>query len=441
MSFNPTYTLENIYVPGVIDANNLIVRVSTTVFTTGTTNITSISGAYANITRVDAATFTGANATFRNLSATNNTLTNVTVASLTGATASISTLNVTGNASGANSYWQNQAINGGLAIGGALTVGYNGAQIIGANGTTSLNVSAGDVIFGSNLPSNLSVSGNLQVTGTATVGSVITPSVITPSANITTATISNANVTTAAVTNAIVANLTGTNIWADNIVANTGVFNSVTYVNENIINSTTKYETIQILTGTQAYFTGTLGVLGETTLTDLTISGMLSTGTIVVRGSTNTRGLTSAYVNCTGALTTVSLTGGSGSINNLSVNHLLADIGSNCTIADAGASNTLSWTCTGTDAAGIFTFTLNTGTATLSGNLVTVTFAQPFTVSPAILLTPANVFAADFIYNSGIGATSTTNNFTVFSGSHPINATTGWSDDLQFHYMAIGKQN
>jgi hypothetical protein len=203
------------------------VSVGSNLTVAGTTTLGTL--ALTNVTVTNA---TATNATITNLTATNETVASLTgtvanIATLNATTENVATINVTSSASGANAYWQNESINGGLAVGGLLTVGYNGMQVIGLNGTTSLNVLSGDIIFGSDLASNVRISGNLQVTGTSTLPTVSSTTVNATTVNATNATVTNATATNATITNATITNATATNATVSSLTGTTAAITTL----------------------------------------------------------------------------------------------------------------------------------------------------------------------------------------------------------------------
>ena len=81
--------------------------------------------------------------------------------------------------SGANAFVENLAVDGGLSVNETGTFGYEGIQILGLDNETSLNVLSGQVLIGSDLPSELDVNGNVSITGALNVSGPTTLSSLT----------------------------------------------------------------------------------------------------------------------------------------------------------------------------------------------------------------------------------------------------------------------
>jgi hypothetical protein len=118
-----------------------------------------------------------------------------------------------------------------------------------------------------------------------------------------------------------------------------------------------------------------LNVTGTTNLNDLNVSGVANFANLTVTG--------------TATVGTLVVTGPA-SVGTLTVNGHIITAGSTPTISeDVSCGTGCTATITGTDTAG--TITVHTGSDVNAGSLATVTFADAYTGTPNIVITPKNV--------------------------------------------------
>ena len=405
MSFNPQYRLQNLAVTGNTILNNLTVTGSFT----GTLSGISLTGTTV-LQNATVQTLTGTTANF--------TTSNV-------GTQNATTLNVSGNMSGANAYLQNLAVNNGIASSSA-TIGYNGLTVVGLNGTQSLKTLAGDTVIGTNMPSNLLVSGNVVATGSiSAAGNLTAGGNLTVGGTTTLGTLSLTNVTA---TNVTATNATATNATIGNLTATTETVGVLTGTVANIATSNVGTETVQIL-NVKNYASGAnaswenmainsgfscagpavigyngmqvIGLNGTTSLnvlagnvifgsdlpSNVAVSGNLQvTGTATISGATTLAGLTATSINDTGALT----------------------VGGATTVKALAAA---SINCTGTSTlAGVSATTINASGSVLAAlvGATTGTFTQLNCTGQLSLATGANAIVGILPLSGGTGAIAST---------------------------------
>ena len=92
---------------------------------------------------------------------------------------------------------------------------------------------------------------------------------------------------------------------------------------------------------------------------------------------------------------------------------------------------------TGTNAGGQFYFQCQ-GTAAPGDTLITVTFTQPYSNSPSVVIVPSSLGAADLSYEACYYVNSTPTNFSLLNGTYtPI---TGTLYDCRFNYFVINNK-
>ena len=369
----------NLSVTGTINAN--AITTSSIVATSATISNLSLAG--ASLTNLSATNFTGTNAVIATLTGTNlqylsASTTNLTVQHMTGslvevrdlrvsdhlvvnATGSISLTgdaNIQGNFTTQNASVSNLSVDGGASIGGELTVGYNGMQVIGLAGTTSVEVLSGDVILGSSIPGTVlnlgseKIQGNLSVTGALTVGGLLTASSFGASTiTATTGIFTNATITNATITNETVANLTATGLTklATTLVTGNMSMTGDANIQGNFTTQNAQVENLAVNAGVSVGgelsvgYSGmqVIGLAGTTSVQVLSgdvILGQGVAGTLLNFGNEKIQGNLSVTgaVNVGGALTASSLTVPSLTVPTLSTTTLTA---TNATITNETVTN------------------------------------------------------------------------------------------------------
>jgi hypothetical protein len=174
--------------------------------------------------------------------------------------------------------------------------------------------------------------------------------------------------------------------------------------------------------------TGTLGVTGNTTLSNLTVTGTTSFNNFSIGGTLGVSGATTLS-------STLGVTGVS-TLSNTVVNgplsiegHILTSGSAPAIAASGNLGSGHSVSLTGSDQAG--TISVTTGTGSSTGALVTVTFATAFGAAPYFVkLEPTNLAAASLLQ---LYQTISNSNFIVNTANELADSTT-----YTWGYMVVG---